>query len=207
MAYDLPDSSQSLSPVVRDAPDLVSRDRLIDALRSLCAAQRSGTLFIITAENHAAQVVLREGSIVGLSHRLLRGLAALPPMRLFAAGRYRFVEEPVDRADPGLPSTVDVLALLTPEPSGSVAPQPMIPTPAMRQPPSAIRSLIEPDLTEILGPIAGLVCQEHLAHAPDLTSPEDVARMVDAIAKEIGDPAKEAHFRQRVLSKLKAAGS
>ena len=41
--------------------DLRPRDQLIAELRALCAAKRTGTLFIITLENHPAQIVLRDG--------------------------------------------------------------------------------------------------------------------------------------------------
>ena len=91
-------------------------------------------MFIITADNHVAQFILRSGEIVGLSHRLLRGPDALPAMRAFAAGRYRFVEEPVDRTDRGLPPTLDLLAFLIPEDSTpAYPPQSTSPTPSTRQ--------------------------------------------------------------------------
>jgi hypothetical protein len=161
-------------------------------------------MFIITAENHIAQFILRGGEIVGLSHRLLRGLDALPSMRSFAAGRYRFIEEPVDRIDPGLPPTLDLLALLISECSGPAeSPQSTLPTPNLRQALASVRSVIEPELTEFLGPMAELICQEHLAHVTALDSPEHFARLVEAIAKEIGDSTKEAQFKQRVLSSLR----
>lgn len=161
-------------------------------------------MFIITAENHAAQFVLRGGEIVGLTYRVLRGLDALPPMQTFTAGRYRFVEEPVDRIDPGLPPTSDLMALLIQEHAGEAEP-PQAKLAAEAMPfPDPLRSLIELELAEFLGPMAGLICQEHLAHSADPDSPKDLPRLVEAIAKEIGDPSKEAQFKQRVLSKIKA---
>jgi hypothetical protein len=162
-------------------------------------------MFIITAENHVAQFILRGGEIVGLSHRLLRGLDALPSMRTFAAGRYRFIEEPVDRIDPGLPPTLDLLALLIPECSGPAeSSRSTLPAPNLRQALASVRSVIEPELTEFLGPMAELICQEHLAHVTALDSPEHFTRLVEAIAKEIGDSTKEAQFKQRVLSSLRS---
>lgn len=161
-------------------------------------------MFIITAENHVAQFILRGGEVVGLSHRLLRGLDALPALTTFTAGRYRFVDEPVDRIDPGLPPTLDLLALLVPEPTGP-AESPQSPPPNLRQALESIRALIEPELTEFLGPVAELICQEHLAHVAALISPQHFSRLVDAIAREIGDSTKEAQFKQRVLSRFRAA--
>ena len=159
-------------------------------------------MFIITAENHAAQFVLRDGAIVGLTYRLLRGSAALPLLRTFPAGRYRFQTETVDHTDPELPATADLLALLIPEPAVAVGPPQAEPATDTPQVPEAVRLLIERELAEVLGPIAGLICQEHFAHAGRLDSPNDLARLLEAIAIEIGDPTKAADFKHQVLSKF-----
>jgi len=204
MAHDLAGSSPAGSAAASDGSVLLPHEEIIDALQSLCDAKRSGIMFIITADNHVAQFILRRGEIVGLSHRLLRGLDALHSMRTFAAGRYRFVEEPVDRTDPGLPPTLDLLALLIPEhPAPAEPPQSTSPTSSMKQALESVRALIEPELTEFLGPMAGLICQEHLARLPALTSPQHFTRLVEDIAKEIGDSTKEAQFKQRALSSFK----
>jgi len=204
MAHDLAGASPAGSAATSDGSVLLPHEGIIDVLQSLCGAERSGTLFIITAENHVAQFILRGGEVVGLSHRLLRGLDALPSLRTFTAGRYRFVEEPIARTDPGLPPTSDLLALLVPEHAGPAeSPQSSPPTPNMKQALESARSLIEPELTEFLGPMAELICQEHLARLPALTSLQHFTRLVEAIAKEIGDATKEAQFKQRVLSSFR----
>jgi len=206
MAHDLAGSSPAGSAAASDGSVLLPHEEIIDALQSLCDAERSGIMFIITADNHVAQFILRRGEIVGLSHRLLRGLDALHSMRTFAAGRYRFVEEPVDRTDPDLPPTLDLLALLIPEhPAPAEPPQSTSPTSSMKQALESVRALIEPELTEFLGPMAGLICQEHLARLPALTSPQHFTRLVEDIAKEIGDSTKEAQFKQRALSSFRGA--
>ena len=201
--------------------DLRPRDQLIAELRSLCAAKRTGTLFIITLENHPAQLVLRDGEIVGLSYRLTRGPDALAPLKVFGAARYRFQQESVQSADPRLPPTAEILALLSPGSAsvgvGRQSPPPTDHPTGGAEPPSGarpaasggpsldaeafgrLRPLIERELAEFLGPMAPLICDEHLAGRTGLGS-QEVARLVEAIAREIGDPAKEARFTQRVLS-------
>jgi hypothetical protein len=203
--------------------DLRPRDQLIAEVRSLCAAKRTGTLSIITLENHLAQVVLRDGEIVGLSYRLTRGPDALTPLKVFGAARYRFQQESVQSADPRLPPTAEILDLLNPE-AGSVVERRQSPSTTDRAtaeteaPPSArpadntgpsldaeafgrLRPLIERELAEFLGPMAPLICDEHLAGRTGLGS-QEIAKLVEAIAREIGDPAKEAQFSRRVLSQL-----
>src|SRR6266404_5409110 len=93
------------SPGMGDEPGLMPHDRLIDELHALCVAGRSGTMFIIMGENHAAQFVLRNGEIVYLTYKLLHKINTLPSMRIFTTGQYRFQNKPVDRTDPKLPPT------------------------------------------------------------------------------------------------------
>src|SRR5260370_8071134 len=100
MAHDLAGSSPAGSAAASDGSVLLLHDGIIDALQSLCGAKRSGTMFIITAENHVAQFILRGGEVVGLSHRLLRGLDALPSMRSFSPCRSPFVPPPLHRTAP-----------------------------------------------------------------------------------------------------------
>ena len=208
--------------------DLRPRDQLIAELRSLCAGKRSGTLFIITLENHPAQVVLRDGEIVGVSYRLTRGPEALAPLTVFSAARYRFQGESVLVADPRLPPTADILARLNVE-SRPAADGPQLASRSDASPradarPTAdasppgdmgagpglglesetvgrLRPLIERELAEFLGPMAAVICDEQLAGRTGL-GPQEVAKLVDAIAREIEDPAKAAQFTQRVLSQL-----
>ncbi|MGH7415319.1 MAG: hypothetical protein ACREKJ_14065 [Candidatus Rokuibacteriota bacterium] len=188
-----------------DDPDLLRHDQLIVELRALCAAQRSGTMFIITTENHAAQFVLRDGEIVGLTYRLLRGPDALAGMKSFTGGRYRFQDETIERTDPRLPATADLLALLIPERAAAMEPPPAQPPTGVEAVPDRVRLLIERELAEFLGPMAALICQEHLAQGANLASPREISRLVETIAKEIGDPAKEARFKQRILPLLRPA--
>ncbi len=76
MSRDLAASSPAGSAAASDGSVLLPHEGIIGALHSLCRAKRSGIMFIITADNHVAQFILRSGEIVGLSHRLRRGLDA-----------------------------------------------------------------------------------------------------------------------------------
>ena len=67
MAHDLAGSSPAGSAAASDGSVLLPHEEIIDALQSLCDAKRSGIMFIITADNHVAQFILRRGEIVGLS--------------------------------------------------------------------------------------------------------------------------------------------
>jgi hypothetical protein len=189
-------------------PEILPHDRLIGELRSLCAAGRSGTMFIITAENHAAQFVLRNGAVVHLTYRLLRGLDALPSLKRFPAGRYRFQDESTSQADPALPPTPELLATLlggSSDVTPSTQARPTQAHPAAAAPiPDALRPLIARELAEFLGPMASLICDEYFAQVTDPDSPTSRERLIEALAREIRDPAKEADFKRRALPILQA---
>ena len=63
--------------------------------------------------------------------------------------------------------------------------------------------MIESELTEFVGPIAPLLCREHIARAAAAGPPWDWLLLVEAVAREIGDRAKEDRFKQQTLTRLR----
>lgn len=194
-------------------------DQFVAAIRSLCSEQRTGTLFVVTVNNEAARLVLRQGKIVAVQFRVRHGLDAIGRLRSVTSGRFNFAPDIAGAPDaPALPPTQEILAMLAQQepaprrPVRETAPAPQV----MSTPPVApageavsapsgthFQRVLAAELTEYLGPMAPIVCREHLLRAGDLTEPGDVARVVEAIAKEIGDPAKEARFKREALAKLR----
>ncbi len=94
-------------------PALLPYSRLMAEVAALCAAKRTGTMFIATTDNQSARIGLRQGEIVSLVFRTQRGLEALDHIRKILAGRFTFSDAVVDRAGGAdLPQTADLLALL-----------------------------------------------------------------------------------------------
>lgn len=185
---------------------LLDYDQLIAALGRMCAERRTGTMFIITADNQSARFVLRQGEIVSVGFRLKRGREAVPLIKTITAGRFDFSADMPGPADASLPATHEILAQLG-VPASVRAPAPTPPLglapPASRAQVERIQRILESELTEFLGPMARLVCREHLSQAGSLTDPAELGRVIDAIAREIGDPAKGARFRHEALAKLR----
>jgi hypothetical protein len=194
---------------------------LLSELGRLCAAKRTGTMFIATTDNQSARIGLREGDIVSLVFRTQRGLEAIDRIRKITAGRFTFSDTVVDRvASADLPATSDLLSLLAgngappvvpaapgPPPPPDAAPRPVA---VAAQPPAAAspelvkaQAVIEAELTEFVGPIAPLLCRGHIAKAAAAGPPLDVPALVEAVAREIGDGAKEERFRQQALARLR----
>jgi hypothetical protein len=200
-------------------PAPMSYRQLMRELGALCAAGRTGTMFIATTDNHSARIGLRQGDIVSLVFRTQRGLEALDHLRKITAGRWSFSDAVVDRAtNAELPRTADLLALLLgdepplppavrPVPAPAAAATAGPPSPAVAVIPedpqlARARAAIEAELTEFVGPIAPLLCREHIARAAAAGPPWDWTQLVDAVAHEIGDRAKEERFKLQALARL-----
>lgn len=194
---------------------------LLSELGRLCAAKRTGTMFIATTDNQSARIGLRQGDIISLVFRAQRGLEAIDRIRKITAGRFTYSDTVVDRvASADLPATSDLLSLLAG--NGAAPTIPAAPTPPPRPPEATPRpvappapqaaaspelvkaqAVIEAELTEFVGPIAPLLCRGHITRAAAGGSPLDLPALVEAVAREIGDPAKEDRFKQQTLARLR----
>jgi len=191
-------------------PAPVPYRQIVTELAGLCRARRTGTLFIATTDNQSARIGLREGEISSLAFRNQGGLEALINLRKIVAGRINFTDAVMDRGPRGdLPMTVDLLAMLgTEDPPAVVLPPP---EPAPSPPPASsadaqlprVQAVIEAELTEYLGTLAAVICREHIDRATAARPPHDVHQIVETLAREIGDRAKEERFRQQVLARLR----
>jgi hypothetical protein len=198
-------------------PATLSYRQLMTELSALCAAKRTGTMFIATTDNQSAHIGLKQGEIVSLVFRTQRGLEALDHVRKITAGRFTFSDAVIDRgAHVDLPFTADLLTLLIgeesplppPAPAPARAAAPRVPVPAAAQPLdnpqlARARTVIESELTEFVGPIASLLCRDHIARAAAAGPPWDWPELVEAVAREIGDPPKENRFKQQALARLR----
>jgi hypothetical protein len=202
-------------------PASVPYAELLSELGRLCAAKRTGTMFIATTDNQSARIGLRQGDIISLVLRTQRGLEAIDRIRKITAGRFTFSDTVVDRvASADLPATSDLLSLLAGNgapPAISAAPAPPAAPPAAAPRPIALgqpqaaaspelvkaQSVIEAELTEFVGPIAPLLCRGHITKAAAAGPPLDLLALVEAVAREIGDRAKEDRFKQQALARLR----
>jgi len=207
-------------------PAPISYGQLLSELGALCSAKRTGTLFIATTDNQSARIGLRQGEIVSLGFRTQRGLKALEQIRKITAGRFSFSDTVVDRVlSADLPDTSDLLEMLSGGDSPPPPPPPAIPAASLAATPRAVgpvpsravapaaappvaqlvkaQAVIEAELTEFVGPIAPLLCREHVARAAAAGPPWDLPALVEAVSHEIGDRAKENRFKQNTLARLR----
>lgn len=175
---------------------------LIAALKSLCLERNSGTLYIATPDNHFARVVLKGGDIVALSFRAKHGIEAVALIRGITGGRFKFSPGQVNvDADHVLPSGYDVMRVLAADaafeeaaPRRAVAADKLVSAPRV----------IEQQLAEFLGPMSTIVCEEQLAKLGAPRNVGELSTLLEALAREIGDPAKARRFKDQVWAKLGA---
>lgn len=173
--------------------DYIPFSEIVAALKKLCVQRVTGTLFIATKANRSAQVVLEKGEIVFLYFFNKRGQEALDLMSTIRAGRYRFQEGPVSRRCV-LPSTDALLQSLT---SGEnfvdqTGEQPPIGPGLTKEQ----KNILETTLAGYIGPMAGIICEDHLGTAADLEA------AIDALAAEIPSSMQAEKFRIMVAQKL-----
>jgi hypothetical protein len=204
--------------------DYRSYDELIVELRRLCAARRTGTLFIATADNEGGQLGLRDGLVVTARFRRKTGIEAAYGLRKIGKVRFTFTRDFLEAADRTLSSGA-VLAVLTDtelpphpltpaHPPASVPPlapvAPVAPPPpdeahATTAPPpvdtrEAIRAALTAELAEYLGPMAAVVVREQLLEAE--RAGRDLGDVVDALAMAIDDPAAAMTFKKHARTAL-----
>lgn len=178
---------------------------IVSELERLCREKRTGVLFLATKANRSAQIMLDEGEIVFLYFFNKRGKEALQLMAEIHAGRFRFQEGSITAQRMELPPTADILQVLAGQKievrqrqqigaggtsfgtgtSGGI----VVLT-------GAQRSLLEDSLASFIGPMASIICEEHL------DSVSDVMAAIAALAAEIPSAKQAAQFRAEVLEKL-----
>ena len=184
--------------------ELVPFLRVVDYLRQLCAQGRSGTVFLVSDDNRMAQVRLDKGQIASMLCRNRRGIEALGILRSMANARLRFDETFLVKDEHDNLSTQAIFDALgggsggaEAAPSAATPPRPAAPasTPALALTP-ALKATIQRVMTEYIGPMAEIICDDHFDAAGNLPA------LVQLLADEISAPAQAAKFRADIAREL-----
>jgi hypothetical protein len=165
-------------------------------LPKLCREKRTGMVFIASSDNRLAQFGLDQGEIVFLAFQNKRGLEALSSLQTqdFKIGVFRFIEGQASPSRPTLPATDDILKQL----AGGEHQRSTVPA----EPVSArtlsdnVKAVLVQELTECIGPMAAIVCEETWGSVSTL------AQALDALGQELPDVNQAARFQQNVLKRL-----
>jgi hypothetical protein len=167
---------------------------IVAELRKLCIQAVTGTLFVATKANRSAQLMLDKGEIVFIYFFNKRGKEALELMSTIRAGRFRFQEGAVSRRTPLPPTDAILQALIDGHKiSDQDIEKPISTGLGLSQ---EQKTVLESCLAEFIGPMAAIICEDHLDVAANLQA------AVDALAAEIPSSDQAKKFKAIVLGKL-----
>ena len=173
--------------------DYISFPEIVAEIRKLCTQRVTGTLFVATKANRSAQLILEKGEIIFIYFFNKRGEEALELMSTIRAGRYRFQEGTVSRRDP-LPATEVILQSLSGgQKNAAQASDKLSAGTGISQ---EQKTVLENCLAGHIGPMAGIICEDHLDVVADLQG------AIDALVAEIPSSEQAEKFRVMVLDKL-----
>jgi hypothetical protein len=174
--------------------DFIPFPEIVSEIKKLCAERVTGTLFIATKANRSAQIILDHGEIVFIYFFNKKGEEALELMATIRAGRYRFQEGAVSRRSP-LPPTAAILQSLLGEQKveDHQVSENRATGPGLSD---EQKNVLESCLAGYIGPMAGIICEDHLDVVADLQA------AIDALAAEIPSSAQAEKFKTMVKEKL-----
>jgi hypothetical protein len=173
--------------------DMIPFRRIIDTVGEFCRQRRTGTVFIVSDDNRMAQVHLESGNIVALLCRGRHGQEAVAGMRTMQAGRLRFDDNYLTASDVERFDTHALLELLgggaraEERPAPPAAPASAAHTDTRVISPAQAVAL-EHILMQYIGPMAEIICADHVAQAANLPA------LIAVLADELPDKAQAARF-------------
>ncbi|BHH84853.1 DUF4388 domain-containing protein [Desulforhopalus sp. 52FAK] len=171
---------------------------LVKHIEVLCTRKASGVLFIATKANRSAQIVLENGTIVFVYFYNKQGQEALELMLTIQAGRYKFQENATSPRRNKLPPTQDILQFLsqTDNTKTLAKTEPLTEAEVLPQLTDEQKSILESILAEFIGPMAAIICEDHLDSTPDITA------AINTLASEIPSPLQGEKFKTQAKAKL-----
>lgn len=193
---------------------ILSQRQLIRSLVKLCKERASGTLFFNLNTGVSARLVLNRGSIRWVAYSDLRGLAAIDAIREIETARMSFnpnLKLVIGEQD--LPSTSEIITQLDNKRRSDPTEQeeiPLITEAVPISPPlmeatadrpfelERVRSVLEQESMEYLGPMARVLCADYLKSMPSYLSHAQVRQVIGALAQDINNERKGQDFAARV---------
>lgn len=165
---------------------------LVAKIEELCTEKATGIFFIATKVNRSAQIVIENGAIVFIYFYNKQGQEALELMLTIQAGRYKFQKNATSPRRNKLPPTIDILNFLYGKCKSEAVRKATVHTGLTDKQ----KQILQTVLAEYIGPMAAIICEDHLDSVPDLAS------AIKALASEIPSPEQGQKFRIQIEAKL-----
>lgn len=175
-----------------------------EQLAELVTSRETGTLYLKNDRNHVAIVGVRAGKVVSLVCGPRRGRSAVELIRETRTGTVRLDCGALAFHEHELPSTDEILDLLSPL-HAALAPAERghadAPGPGTAKAAGNAQILCNL-LTEYLGPVAPLICDETICSADGLSGSRQLDQVIQGLAQEIEDPGEAREFTRRARQAL-----
>jgi hypothetical protein len=187
--------------------------QLVDELFRHCKQRATGTVFFNLLDGQSARLVLNKGVIHWVAFEHLRGREAIESMRHIDQARFSF--NPHLRMAIGeqqlpsttyilkrlykhrkKPATITALSIEKGVVSTSEHPEDLSEEPYFEQ--DQVRSILEKEALEYLGPMACVLCSEYLKPMPARLSLSQVRQLISMLKQDIKDERKGALFKTKV---------
>lgn len=181
--------------------ELLSLPQIMGELKHLCDKGKTGTMFITSDDNHSARFALQDGKVFTCAFSQKKGFDALPLIKKIKFAHCRFADGVFSHMDeimlPGENTLFDIL-------EGDAAAPASIDQAVELVNPDMNKTLrmIEQQLSQYIGPIAEVVCEEYLEDIDDDITITDLGKMINSVSTEIDDVNQRAEFMQHISSKL-----
>ena len=184
----------------------LTKQQFAEEVADLCQGGESGTIFVVTSNNHQAKIVLQQGKIIAAFLRPLSGVDAINALSKEREVSFAFNNTLLMEVDAQvLPDTNALLDFLKNSPttmSGFTAPVALAGQDQDHEP-SLVRQVLIEEATEYLGPIAAPICDEYLEKYTNPLTREDILHVIGLLQRDIHDPDKAASFNTVARSRLK----
>jgi hypothetical protein len=177
---------------------------MVAELRRCSGQLLTGMLSFVCENNRSGRISLDSGQVVAAQYQGKNGPEALKLISQIEGLRFRFQEGPIPPARVAMPTFEGVCAQLSGQGDGGpvVVPEPPASsTPNKPGPPKrgglspGQKETIQEVLAECIGPMAMLLCEDHLGDATDLES------VIQALAEEL-TPQQAELFRNTLKARL-----
>lgn len=168
---------------------LASHSDFVTQLRQYCLDNASGCIFITTSDSRSGRIILTEGRITDIVYANNRGGAAIRSITRIKELRYRFSSVQTNIPfDTSLPETDSILSDLLSSSSGNnLATVHSQATSRTATNNTVSKKDIEECLIDIIGPMGGILCEDHLYHVDN-----DVVTAINHITLELSADEKTA---------------
>jgi hypothetical protein len=184
--------------------DQISSAEVIQMIRDLVNRTQTATLYVRTDQNHVVIVATKGGEIITLSSGSAHGEKAIPVLREMQWATVRVDGNAIAYHSEAMPPTPTLLGLLSSDtqPASRVNGKRLDSAGLSNVDSERVKKILSELLSEYLGPIAPMFCEQVLESVGDSLDPKRLRMAVEKMAAEAGGTEEVRDFTNRAWKQL-----